>query len=289
MKSLFINAENTLRSGWKILGYFLLTAAFGAGLIFARRMLPDAVRPLVSEPLLVFLAALAASWLCARLERTALRDQGFVLNQRAVREFGLGIAGGAGLVCLVAAGAWLLDGFHWVRNPDGKASVLLKSAGTMLAVALFEEMLFHGYAFQRALQGMRPRRALILFSVLFAIAHPYMEGLPGSVILVAMLNTFLAGCLLGLCYLRTRGLALPVGVHLGWNHVLGSLGFGVSGNASKGLWTPVFHDAPMWLTGGAYGLEASVVTLGVFSLAVFALSRWKGTGARVSLPTVAPA
>jgi hypothetical protein len=88
----------------------------------------------------------------------------------------------------------------------------------------------------------------------------------------------LAAILLGLCYLRTRSLALPIGLHLGWNWAQGSLlGFGVSGTTEvQGLWRPVFHGRPEWLTGGAFGLEASLPCALVCGLAIFLLGRWKG-------------
>ena len=65
------------------------------------------------------------------------------------------------------------------------------------------------------------------------------------------------------------------------------LGFGVSGSTPTGLWTPVFHGQPQWLTGGAYGLEASLVAVVVLGLAVAALARWRGASA--SQPSTAPA
>ncbi|MCY1020888.1 CPBP family intramembrane glutamic endopeptidase [Pyxidicoccus sp. MSG2] len=288
MRSLFINAENRVRNGWKVLGYFAVTALFVMGLIFLRRALPDAVRPFAPEPFLAFLGALIPSWFFARLERTSLAAQGFELHRRAGRDFALGVAGGSILVMWVAFAVWLLDGFHWVRAPEGAALGLVKSAWTMLAVALFEETLFHGYAFQRAIRGMGPHWTQFLFATIFALAHPFGPDMAGSAVAVAMLNIFLAGWLLGFCYLRTGSLALPVGVHLGWNWMLGSLGFGVSGSASRGLWTPVFHGRPVWLTGGDYGLEASAVSIVILGLAVVGLARWRGARARAEAPAQVP-
>lgn len=285
MKSLFINAENSLRNGWKVLGYFVMTALLVLGLVLLRRALPAAVRPFVPEPFLAFLGALIPSWIFGRLEGTPLAAQGFALHRRAGRDFGLGLVGGALLVGMVAFGVWLLDGFHFVRAPEGAASSLVKGAWTMLAVALFEETVFHGYAFQRAVRGMGPLGAQLLFAVIFALAHPFGPEMEGRVIAVAMLNIFLAGWMLGFCYLRTGSLALPVGVHMGWNWVLGGLGFGVSGNASQGLWTPVFHGRPVWLTGGDFGLEASAVSVGVLGLVVVGLACWKGTRGPAEAPT----
>ncbi|MFP2906975.1 CPBP family intramembrane glutamic endopeptidase [Pyxidicoccus sp. 3LFB2] len=286
MKSVFINADNHLRNGWKVLGAFLLTGLFVVGLIFLRRLLPASVRALLPEPLLAFVGALLATWLCTRLERTSLAAQGFALDVRAGRHLGLGVAGGMGLVGLVALVGWLLGGFHWVRTPDAAVSGLLKAAGTMLAVALFEETLFRGYAFQRAIRGLGARWAQVLFAAIFTLAHSLPPGMDGGVMAVAMLNIFLAGLMLGLCYLRTGSLALPVGVHLGWNWMQGSLGFGVSGKAASGWWTPVLHDRPEWLTGGAFGLEASVISVVVMGLTVLGLSRYHQ--ASICVPTVQP-
>lgn len=288
MKSLFINAENSLRNGWKVLAYFVMTALLVLGLILSRRALPDAVRPFVPEPFLAFLGALIPSWICARLERTSLAAQGFALHRRAGRDFGVGLVGGAVMVGLVVFTVWLLDGFHFERGAEGAASSLVQGAWTMLAVALFEETFFHGYAFQRAIRGMGPLGAQLLFAAIFALAHPFGEGMEGSVKAVALLNIFLAGWLFGACYLRTGSLALPIGVHFGWNWVLGGLGFGVSGNASQGLWTPVLHGRAGWLTGGDFGLEASAITAGVLALAVVALALWKGARARPDAPGRVP-
>ncbi|MCP3140381.1 CPBP family intramembrane glutamic endopeptidase [Pyxidicoccus xibeiensis] len=276
MRAVFFNVGNSVRSGWKLLGYFLLTALFVGGSIFLRRMLPDGVRPFVSEPLLAFLGALLATRVCTRLERTSLAAAGFSPTGPIWRDLGLGLLGGAAAVLLVAVGVWLLDGLHLVRAPEGTVSGLLRGAWTMLVASLFEETVFRGYAFQRAVQGMGARWAQVLFAVLFTLAHPFPPEMEGSVMALAMLNTFMAGWVFGLCYLRTGHLALPVGAHWGWNWVLGSLGFGVSGNDSKGWWTPVFHGKPTWLTGGDYGLEASVVTAGVLVLILVGLTRWKG-------------
>lgn len=91
--------------------------------------------------------------------------------------------------------------------------------------------------------------------------------------LLAGANIFLASILFGLAYVRTRSLALPLGLHWSANLVQGVvLGFGVSGDAQPGLLTPLFRIEKDWLTGGAFGLEGSLpglITV-VALLAVFA-------------------
>lgn len=52
---------------------------------------------------------------------------------------------------------------------------------------------------------------------------------------------------------------MPLGLHFMANFVQGGvLGFGVSGAEQSGLLIPVFGEAPVWLTGGRFGLEASL-------------------------------
>ncbi|HJW43891.1 MAG TPA: CPBP family intramembrane glutamic endopeptidase, partial [Geothrix sp.] len=135
-----------------------------------------------------------------------------------------------------------------------------------------------GYPFQRLVQGAGPWVGQLVFAALFALAHWSNPGMAGATKAWATLNIGLAAILLGFCYLRTGSLALPIGVHLGWNWAQGSLlGFGVSGTTDiKGLWTPVFHGRPEWLTGGAFGLEASLPCTLICGVAILGLWRWKG-------------
>jgi len=96
-------------------------------------------------------------------------------------------------------------------------------------------------------------------TILFAAAHGRNPGLGGPGAWLSLLNLFLAGLLLGLAYVRTRSLALSMGLHLAWNWTQGTLlGFQVSGTASQGLFRPVLQGRPDWLTGGAFGLEGSL-------------------------------
>ena len=81
-----------------------------------------------------------------------------------------------------------------------------------------------------------------------------------------------AGLLLGAAYMLTRRLWLAIGLHAAWNFTQGWVwSVPVSGgSAPNGLLLTRFHG-PEWLTGGAFGLEASVVALAVVSLAGLAL------------------
>lgn len=62
------------------------------------------------------------------------------------------------------------------------------------------------------------------------------------------------------------------------NWVQGTLlGFGVSGNEQASIMKPIFHHTPDWLSGGSFGLKASIPGLISVVLATFILYRWRVT------------
>lgn len=135
-----------------------------------------------------------------------------------------------------------------------------------LMVAVMEELLFRAVLFRITEERWGTRTALVVNVLLFALAH-----LPNEhVTALAVLNTGVAG--LGFCaaWMLMRSLWLPVGMHFAWNYLFdGVFGVPVSGHAARG-WLQVQMSGPEWLAGGAYGVEASVVTL----LLWFAAAAW---------------
>jgi hypothetical protein len=91
---------------------------------------------------------------------------------------------------------------------------------------------------------------------------------------LGLINTVLIGVLLSIAYLRTRALWLPWGIHLGWNTTLGLLfGLPVSGIRLFNVVIRTSVTGPRWLTGGDYGLEASLPC--VLTLVVGIVAVWK--------------
>ncbi len=121
------------------------------------------------------------------------------------------------------------------------ASAVLRYWVTGVLVALVEETFFRG-ALQGALErGMNALTAVVLASAIYSALHfvkpthvvipadqvTWSSGwtcLMGSVtrsvgernVLVGFVTLFLAGCILGLAYARTRALYLSIGLHAGW-------------------------------------------------------------------------
>ena len=277
LRKIFLGAEGDLRNGWKVLGYFLLVAAVGQLLSPLYRLLPLHLRAALPGQWVGALACLAAAWCFLRTEGAPLSALGLRFNGRFLGHLVLGTLGGCALIVTTAGLVWFLGGLHWTRTPGVGLDTLARAGWLFLAIAAFEELLFRCYAFQRAARGLGFTGTQAAFALLFALLHWGNPGMTGAIKAWATVNIALAALLLGFCWRRTGSLALPIGVHLGWNWTQGSLlGFGVSGTASQGWWTPAFHGRPEWLTGGAFGLEASLPGVLVCGTAVLGLWAWKG-------------
>ena len=278
LHSLFHGTGGDLRNGWKAL-FFLLGAGICNGAAFAfRRELPwlGAVTWLPA-PWFSFAALLCLTWIFLALEGRPLGAVGLRLDRRWGREFLLGALAGSGLIGLMAFGGYLGGGFHLARNPQAGLGSLLAGAWLYLAVAFSEELLFRGYLFQRLRAGIGAWPTQGLLALLFAAAHWGNPGMAGATRAWATCTIAVAAVLLGLCYLRTGSLALPIGLHLGWNWTQGTLmGFAVSGLPSTGWWTPVMHGRALWITGGSFGLEASLPCVVIGIAACLALAARPG-------------
>ena len=270
--------QGRVRNGWKVFGFLLVFAALVMILnVVAKHLLHlHHVGDLWKLSMAIGLVALS-SWICLRAEKRPFVSIGFQLNGRWFRELGYGTVGGAGIMAVTALIAMGSGGFHWARGA-GDWRTLASGFALFTLVALNEETLFRGYLFQRLLDGLGRQGGLWVGAALFAFAHWGNPGMHGATLFWASVNIALAGFLLGLCYLKTRSLALPIGVHLGWNFTQGNLlGFGVSGTTmAPGMLQPVFQGRPEWLTGGAFGLEASLPCALVCGGAILALIFWKG-------------
>ncbi|MEK7316115.1 MAG: type II CAAX endopeptidase family protein [Candidatus Eisenbacteria bacterium] len=285
LRTLFFNTAQRLRNGWWILifiGFIALTR-------FAYRPLTHGLKSLGLAELWLepasFLFTLLATWACTRLRREPLSSVGYRLNRRWFREIAWGTLFGVGTAVAVVGLIWAVGGVRFELDPARHVGTLLTGLYLFLFVALLEENLYRGFIFQRLLDGVGIWPAQIALALLFALAHEGNPGMRGSTEIVASLDLFLGSVMLGLAYLRTRSLALPVGLHLGWNWTLGHvLGFGVSGYDHAGWLQPVFQGHAEWITGGAFGPESSVFSPLVSLLMILLLWRWKGS---VAAPTAA--
>ncbi|HEY4155151.1 MAG TPA: CPBP family intramembrane glutamic endopeptidase [Puia sp.] len=148
---------------------------------------------------------------------------------------------------------------------DKKA--LMTGLGDLLLVAFYEEILFRGYILGNLLESFNQWVALAISSILFTLFH---LGNPGFDFF-SIVNIFAIGVLLGMYYLYSRNLWFPICFHFAWNFLEGPvLGYPVSGiHFDPLLQTEMKGDEN--ITGGAFGLEGSVVVAAVCIIGILTL------------------
>lgn len=283
MKFSFLDGRGRLRNGWKSVGFFLVLALVVGPLLTALHAIPPHGRAYVPKSAILALGVLAATWLCVRLEGSTLAGIGLSLNAQFATQAFIGLLSGIAVLLLAASVVMLAGGFRLEPSPNAFSNVS-KAAAFEVGLAIMEELIYRGYAFQRAIRGLGVPAAQVVFAILFCASHPLDDGMTVSSSLCAIGNLFLLSVIAGACYLRTRSLAIPMGAHAAWNWAQQALGFDVSGIHSHGAWSPVFDGAPDWLTGGAFGLEASAVTLVVLASLAGALT-WSSKRANAAKPS----
>jgi membrane protease YdiL (CAAX protease family) len=290
MKKIFRDPQGHVRNGWKVLAFVLVTALVMTPVVLGLHLLPASLRPLVPKPIVLAAGVLLATWICVRAERESLASIGWNPGWRAGGQALAGLGAGIALLLLCALMVWLGDAVHLVRAPGDTVWNVVRGAAVMLGVGVMEELAYRGYPMQRAIRGLGLRWGMALFALLFCASHPMDAAMSAGTMVVAMLNLLLFALLMGVLWWRTGSLAASIGLHMGWNWTQQTLGFGVSGIDSHGWWTPVFHGSPDWLTGGAFGLEASATCTIVMGAALFCAAQWRGlAGAPARLPAGAPA
>jgi membrane protease YdiL (CAAX protease family) len=206
----------------------------------------------------ILLAAvvLAAYWAYVRvMERRAVTE---LSGNRAVRELGLGLVLGA-LLFSTAIGILAALGVYQVTGNNGWQSMLAILAGCILS-GVFEEILIRAIVFRILERWLGSWVALGISAAIFGGLHLFN---PGATLLNAAAISIEAGVLLAAAYMLTRRLWFCIGIHIAWNFTEGGIfSVAVSGGESKGLLQSRMLG-PDWLTGGAFGAEASVVALAV--------------------------
>jgi membrane protease YdiL (CAAX protease family) len=190
---------------------------------------------------------------------------------------------------MAASGAYRVEGTN-------SAATLVRWLGIGIGSGVIEELVFRCLWLRVLEEWLGSGLALFITSAFFGFGHAFN---PGATLWSDVSIALEAGILLGAAFLLTRRLWLAAGVHAGWNFTQGGVfGANVSGGEDKGFLQASF-SGPDWLTGGAFGPEASVIaqvvcTSGGLLLLALAVRRgawvpafWRRLGGPEPLPAPA--
>ena len=175
---------------------------------------------------------------------------------RAVQELSKGLLLGALLLSLTI-GVLAALGVYRVTGIQGWVPMLATVPAFILA-AVLEEVVMRGVIFRILEQWLGSWIALAISAALFGLLHLLN---PGVTLLNAGAVMLEAGIMLAAAYMLTRRLWLCIGIHFAWNFTQGGIfSAAVSGGTTSGLLQAKLIG-PTWLSGGAFGAEASVVAV----------------------------
>lgn len=263
-----------IQKGWLrvllfLIGYLLLIffgSALAGVLIVLAGLTVTAETLFYGTIVLSFIIAFATvSFFRNVFDRQTVKSLGF--NWKGFgKERAAGFLTGILLLSAMATVLWLMKLLQWFPADVDPTGFIL-AVVMMILVSFAEELVFRGYVLNNLMQSMPKEAALFTSAILFAVFH----SLNPNFNLIAFINIFIAGILLGVNYIFTRNLWFAIFFHFSWNFFQGPvLGFEVSGLSLPSLLDQNLKGSIL-LTGGAFGLEASWLTTFATSLMAIAL------------------
>jgi uncharacterized protein len=309
LQPFFDEDQGWLRALWRLLLQYLLYKKIAVPLflnVFAAAYLlvpagggESGLRSLPNSPALPLIsgvatlaAVLSSVWLAGRfLDRRPFVDFGFRLDRGWWFDLCFGLALGAllmtaiflvelGLGWVSVSGSFAVhEGFAAAGTPFVLAALL--PLCVCLCVGFSEELLFRGYQIKNGAEGLNlpalgPRTAVILAWLLSSAFFGYLHADNPNATALSTFNVALAGLMLGLGYVLTGELAIPIGLHVTWNlSQSGVYGFPVSGFDSLGAsLLAVKQTGPDLWTGGPFGPEAGLLGVVAMLLGALLISLW---------------
>jgi membrane protease YdiL (CAAX protease family) len=241
-----------------MLAALAVTVAMLAAMGFAGEMLRGALPRDVRGALMV-IATIAALIAVQKLvlRRLGERQHDDLPLAGAARGLALGTFGAFVLFSLIVGIAALL-GAYFIVGWGGMNNWLMLLFTAGISAGFAEEFIFRGILFRWIEEFAGSWAALVITSGLFGLAH---IGNDNATWFSSFTIAVEAGLMLGGAYMLTRSLWVPIGLHFGWNMTQGLVwDVPVSGNEVDGLVDARLVGDPL-ISGGAFGLEASLIAL----------------------------
>lgn len=179
--------------------------------------------------------------------------------RKGLPTFLLGILIGSTIIGLTVFVLWNL-GMVEISVRTGFAG-LERELPVLMITTMIEELLFRVILFAILEEIVGSLGAILISAAAFGLAH---VANPGATPFAVFALSMELGVMLALAYMLARNVWVAVGIHAGWNFtqsfVFGALN---SGQQHPYSYFQTSLSGPDYLTGGLFGLEGSVVSLGL--------------------------
>ena len=303
MWKMFFNSEGRARAGWRILlQFFLFIMVLAAAQIIQAEGFRNGNAISYAAGSLTYIAGILMVTII--LSRYLDHRSVYEIGLRLSREWWFDLAAG------LAIGAFTLGAVAFVESSLGWAEftavprnslnaplfvTALLAFLNLTAVGFGEELTFRGYQLSNLAEAFGKKAglkkaviiALLMTSSIFGVTHL----LNPNASLLPALNISLAGLLLGLAYVWSGSLALPIGIHITWGYFEEFIfGYANSGQEPFNSLLQNTVSGPALWTGGSFGPEGGLLIL-IAILADISLlylwlksrKRWKGIHSRLAV------
>ncbi|MGE5429040.1 MAG: lysostaphin resistance A-like protein, partial [Methylococcaceae bacterium] len=201
-----------------IVGFFQFIAFVVQGLDISKDQLHQTPLQETIIALFTLMGTLLLVWFFSHfIDKIKFQELGF--NPKgAIEKMAVGMSVG---ILVISIGFTTLLFFQQIQWKDTHFvfTDLLTEVLLFSFVAFSEELLSRGYVLNNLMQSLSRKWALAISAFMFSFIHILNPNFSW----LGFLNIFLAGILLGLPYIYTRQLWLPIGLHLSWNFFQGPI------------------------------------------------------------------
>ncbi|MDF4222928.1 type II CAAX endopeptidase family protein [Maribacter sp. M208] len=238
-----------------IVGLFYVAGAFVAGIPLGDKDFQETSLQQLIMTFFSFLGTLLLVWIFMKyMDKQNFMDVGLQIKNRK-NDILIGTLLGLVIMGLAYVGLWVAEEIIYTEfNFD--VLELIYTTLLFILVAILEEVLFRGYILKNLMLSFNKYIALIISSIVFAIAH----GANPNISLFSLTGFFLAGIALGVSYIYTKNLWYPIAFHFSWNLFQSLFGFNVSG---QDIYSIIEFTVPEnnMMNGGQFGFEGSIFSL----------------------------
>lgn len=148
-----------------------------------------------------------------RWEEIRLKDVGVLPSRYSLSRLSIGFIIGLFFAALQVLLVSLTGHLTLVLSPEISLSMISINLLLYIMVALREEIAFRGYPLRSMNYVVGPWKAQLFVAIIFILEHV----IGGMTWPQAILGSGTGALLFGLAALKTKGIALPIGLHLAWN------------------------------------------------------------------------
>jgi membrane protease YdiL (CAAX protease family) len=164
---------------------------------------------------------LAISWLLLRIEGKTLGALGFNAPATRLKQLTAGFVVAGATIAIQQLALSAVSGIPWQVNPSASGTTVLRTLRVNVNSVLYEELLFRGYLLYQAIRWLGVRRGVLLGAAAFGVYHWFSFGAFGNPAMMVFIFLFTGafGLMFAYAFARTKSVAAPIGLHLGWNLV----------------------------------------------------------------------